>query len=622
MLNRVMPRVLLFAVALLSFWAASVTPSSAQTETALRCPQDADVLSVDGVGTIYASGGYDLGEPVSTFFEACLERDGWRITFPKLTVTTGEQPNTPPTLDADSATLETNGARGSIAQISGSIEDLNFTAAKLDLTAAYALEGLPRGDYRVSAARGRFRGERLNLEEVIVDRLRSGAVIERFAAARLALVGNRGTLEGVRYGNATFAVNASSAQLGENGLGLGVLQGLIGRNSSGSELTFTARGALLLPNGAIQLQGATVRFLGIGIGLGDVVYDPACPPEFPITFNPGSGLTIGIDNARITCDGGARVSLIAHDIFATATRGYTAFLALSQGVSTLFVGQRRSETARLEYNVQPEIGLGGGFTADTGTNIEGTLQTERFAEGRLGLFGRLDAGPLTLRPRLEVGAAAQQRSANPDAFLGYARGTLEASTAVALGAFSVAGGLGSRFTLYSDARTAADVIARASVALSVGGFSALTGVRYAQQLVSSPITRHNVTNLTRLDVVARFAPGTPPPALGYAGLQLQSPLAGLTMEYDLRVGAFVVQRVDLGLGVAVYDGVVLTDHFGNPFQTPAFAMRLSTSYDFVPQTGEVGALVSFYGTALVYDLGAYVALPSTALRFTISFRLR
>jgi hypothetical protein len=582
------------------------------------CPTDADTLTVDGVGTVYASGGYDIGEGTSTFTEACLERGAWTIRFPVLRIT-GE--GAAAQLSAEGATLETVGASGTLGTIRGTADDLRFNDARLNITDAYNLESLPRGTYRASATTGALAGQVLRLSTVRLERLGGAGVQERFDASALELRGSQGTVTGLQYGSANFSVGATTANLSTDGLTIGNLNGLVGRNASGSELTFTARGALRLPNGAFRLKGATLRVLGIGIGLGDVVYDPACPPEFPLAFNPGSGLTIGIDAARLTCDGSARFTLIGYDLFA-ATRGYSVFLAINQGAFSLFAGQRRTESGRLELANHPEVGVGSSLSIDSGTNLEGTLQGEQFIEGRTWLVTRVDAGPLVVRPRLELGTAGQTRSSLPDAFLPFARGRVDLSTGFGVGAFSANAAIGSRFTVYTDGRTAADLNASAGASVSLGAFSIASGVRYAQQLQDAPIARHNVTNLTRLDVNLRLSSSTPAPELGYSGLQLQNPLAALKLEYDLRAGAFVVQRVDFGLGIGIYNGAVLTDHFGVPFQTPVFAVRLSAWYDFVPQNGEVGALFSISGIALVYDLGVYLSLPTATPRFSIGFRLR
>ena len=70
------------------------------------CPRDADVLTVEGVGTIYSSGGYEISDASSVFNGACLERDGWLIRFPVLTVI-GE--GDAARLSADTATVGLEG---------------------------------------------------------------------------------------------------------------------------------------------------------------------------------------------------------------------------------------------------------------------------------------------------------------------------------------------------------------------------------------------------------------------------------------------------------------------------------------------------------------------------------
>ena len=154
------------------------------------------------------------------------------------------------------------------------------------------------------------------------------------------------------------------------------------------------------------------------------------------------------------------------------------------------------------------------------------------------------------------------------------------------------------------------------------GLSVGVALRYGQQFVTAPIQRHNLTDLTRLDANLRFAPRIDAPSLGYAGLRLEQPLFAVSLEYDLRAAAFVKQFAELSARAAWYDGAILSDHFGSPFQTPAFALTLSANYDFIPQTGEFGGVFTLYGQALVYNIGVYIALPTARPRFSFSLGLR
>lgn len=582
------------------------------------CPSDADVLSVEGVGTIYSSGGYEIGEDSSTFFEACLEREGWLIRFPVLTVVgKGETAR----LSGDSASLETDGASAQLTGVAGTANQIGFGAARLRFSDRFAVTGLPRGDYAATAASGTLGNATLRLVGVSLDRLRDAKPIERYGATTLELRENSATLSELRYVTSGFAVAAAAGSSDDAGLRAAEVTGIVGRNASGSELTFSASSALRLPSGAFLLEGVSVALFGLSVPLGRVTYDPNCPPDLPLVFSLGLGLTLGVDNLRVGCEGDARVTLIAHDLF-SATKGFTGFLTAKQGTAALFIGQRRNETARIDLASLPEIGFGAQFTLDSGLNLEQTLNTERFLELRGQLSTALDGFGVRLTPRLEVGASGQSRSSSPDAFLPFARGFIGLSSGWEPGALRLSGALTSSYTLYGDGSSAANGAARLGLGVELGGLSAGVALRYQQQWAVAPIVRHNLTDLTRLDASLRLAPRIDPAALGDAGLRLEQPLFALALEYDLRALTFVKQFLAVGARAAWYDGVVLSDHFGNAFQTPKFALALSANYDFIPQTGEVGGVFALYGQALVYNFGVVIVLPTTAPRFSFSLGLR
>ena len=582
------------------------------------CPRDADVLTVEGIGTVYASGGYEISDAVSIFNEACIELEGWVIRFPLLTVTgTGDAA----TLSAESASLETDGATAQVARVNGTVNQLNFGATTLNLSDRYAVTGLPRGDYAASAASGALSEGQLRLITVVLDRLRDARPVERYSAATLEVSGGNATLTALRFLTSSFAVSAATGSSVDAGVSAADVTGIVGRNSSGSELTFSASGALRLPSGAFQLYGASVALFGISLPLGNVIYDPTCPPELPLVFSPGVGLTIGVDNLRLSCDGDARVTLIGHDLF-SASKGFTGFLTARQGTATLFIGQRRQETAKIDLSSLPELGFGAQFTLDSGLNLEQTLETERFLELRGQVSTAFENFGVRLTPRLEVGASAQSRSSSPDTLLPFARGNFGLSTGWGLGALRLSTALTSSYTVYGDGSSAANATGRLALDLTLDGLSAGVALRYQQQFAIAPIVRHNLSDLTRLDANLRFSPRIDAPPLGYAGLRLEQPVFAVSLEYDLRTSAFLKQFVELGARAAWYDGVILTDHFGNAFQTPAFALTLRSNYDFVPQTGEIGGVFALYGQALVYNFGVFIVLPSNTPRFSFSLGLR
>jgi hypothetical protein len=591
---------------------------------ALECepsPEGAS-LEVSGFGEVQTAG-LEYDGDVAVLYEACLKRGDWLLRFDVLRVT---NPDEDASLEAETATLESEGARGSLRNLRGSVKSLSFAVARLELDPTFRLEGFPRARYAASAATGRFEADTLTLEGAVLDRLSSsGATEERYAVALARLRAGTAVLSDVRLLQPSLAISAQSGANTDGEFSVSEINGRLGRNAAGSEVTFTAASAVRLEGGVLQFQGATLFFLGVPIHLGGVQYDPRCPLELPLVISPFGGLTFGFDGIRFNCGGNARATIVGYDML-SATPEYAAFVTASEGPLSLFFGQRRDETVRGQLSNIPESGFTAAGTLDAGTNLEGTIDTERFMEARFGLAQAFNLSVLRLRPRIEVGAVAQFKP-DADAPVGdvalvYTSVGVSGGGQVAAGpvTFSIAGS--SSYTLYSDGSSGANGVLGLGARLNLSGFSIGVGVRYQQQFVPSIIGRHNIESFTRLDADARYAPVTPPPAFGFAGLRLERPVLGVLVEYDPRNAAFVHQRFELGFALVIYDGVVLVDNFGQPFQTPNFAIAPRGVYDLVTLAGEVGAVFSISGLGLIYDIGLAVTLPNAGLNFSFGVRLR
>jgi hypothetical protein len=588
-----------------------------------QCAQDVDALEQEGFGTIYAAGGYELEETQSRFFEACFERDGWLIRASLLTFRTVDGVIQ---LETSEATLETTGATGTVRNVSGSAQTLRFGGVRLELQPSYRLEGFPRARYNASAAGGAFSAETLTLEGAVLDRLNGGGeVVERYAVASARLGQGRGVLADVRLLQPNVAITAETGSSDEDGTGFSVsgVSGRVGRNASGSEVTFTSLSAVRLEDGVLLFEGATLYFLGIPLQLGGVRYDPNCPLELPLVINPFGGLTLGFDGIRFSCGGNGRATIIGYNMLSDKPK-YAAFITASEGPLSLYIGQRVDETFRANLFNRPESGFLAAFSVDTGLNLEGRLDTERYLETRFGLAHAFNLSILRVRPTIEVGAAAQALPNDPatDATLVFSSVGLSGSAQVNAGPVNFSVNAASSYTLYSDGSSAANTTLAFSTRLTLDGFSVGAGVRYSQQWVRAVIRRQNIDDFTYLDADIRFAPNTPAPALGYAGLRLERPIIGAAIVYDPRNARFVNQRLELGVTFAIYDGTLLADNFGKTFQTPSFAIAPKGVYDLVTGGGQLGAVFSLYGEALVYDLGLGFVLPTNGLSFSFGVRLR
>jgi hypothetical protein len=591
---------------------------------ATECARDVDSLEQEGFGTIYANAGYELEASESRFYEACFERDGWVVRAPLLIVRTDA--NERVSLQATEATLETTGATGTLRDLGGPTDDLRFGGVRLELQPSFKLEGFPSARYTASAARGAFTEDVLTLEGAVLDRLNPGGeVVERYAAAAARLGQGRGVLADVRLVQANVAIGAESGSSGNGGTGFSVsnVTGRIGRNAAGSEVTFTAASAVRLEDGVLFFEGATLYFLGIPLPLGGVRYDPNCPLELPLVVNPFGGLTLGFDGIRFSCGGNGRATIIGYNILSDTPK-YVAFITASDGPLSLFVGQRLNETFRAQLSNQPDTGFLAAFSVDTGLNLEGRLDTERYLETRFGLARAFTFSVARVRPTIEVGAVAQSipNDAATDATLLFSSVGLSGAATLNAGPVTFSVSAASSYTFYSDGSSAANSTLAFGARFALDGFSVGAGARYSQQWIQAVIRRQNISDYTYLDADVRYAPNTGAPTLGFVGLRLEKPVVGFAIVYDPRNARFVNQRFELGLTFALYDGVLLADNFGRTFQTPSFAVAPRGVYDLVTGEGSVGAVFSLYGQGLVYDLGLGLTLPTSGLSFSFGVRLR
>ena len=159
------------------------------------------------------------------------------------------------------------------------------------------------------------------------------------------------------------------------------------------------------------------------------------------------------------------------------------------------------------------------------------------------------------------------------------------------------------------------------------GVALSANISYSQALGVFPIRRYRA-DLVLLGVLnAQLAPGLPDLPLGFAGLALEKPRFGLNLTYDAVLGLWRQVQFSFNADFTVYDGAILTDHFGLPFQTgvfivsPTFSLDLATSLPAL----SLGANITLFGPGLAYTFGAvhdWRADGTNAWRFNAGVRLR
>jgi hypothetical protein len=589
-------------------------------------PNSPSITSVEGIGTIYSSADSSDGTEAK-FLNACLERGGWVIRAPLLVV---RETATGVLVSANNANIESEGANGKIAQLEVRGEITYLTGLTLELLPSYKISGFGSGTYSVTAERGQLQGQTLTLQQAVFIKLSGGAAVERYVVSSAVLENQNVVLNQLVFGSPNLGISAQAAASSNAGIVLGQVAGLVGRNSAGSEIGFTATQALRLESGVYRLENTTFSLFGIPIFVGRYDYDPRCPFELPFVFGAGNGLTFGVENLLLSCDGKVRGTFAVYDLFGkTPSNSSTTALALSvgfvDGTSQYFIGQPKGAAFQAVVQHEPPTGLTSAFTFNSGARLESNTQSLRVAEGRVGAAYNLSLEPLTIRPKLELGTVGESLGATVRDFHGFLRGNLGLGLAWSMGQFSLNGSLAGRLTYYfgdSYNGFSADYTANLGATIAVPYFRFGVNLAHSEQPIAPPFATHVLSSSTTFGANLHIAPSLPALALGYSGLALEQPYFGINLTYNLRTDKFTAQVLLLGTTFSLYNGDTPTNHLGTPFQTPLVSLAPRASYDFISQTGGFGASLTYYGLSLAYTLNLDVLLPSYSFKVGFGIRLR
>jgi hypothetical protein len=598
------------------------------TLAAPQCdPDSPSITGVEGIGTIYSSADSSDGTEAK-FLNACIERGGWVIRAPLLLV---QETATGVLVSADNATIESEGAKGNIGRLEVRGDITYLTALTLELLPSYKISGFGSGRYTVTAERGQLQGQKLTLQQAIFVRLSpSGEAVERYAVSSATLENQNVVLNQLVFGSPNLGISAQAAASSDTGIALGQVVGLVGRNSAGSEIGFNATQALRLESGVYRLENTTFNLFGIPIFVGRYDYDPRCPFELPFVFGVGNGLTLGVENLLLSCDGKVRGTFAVYDFLGkTPSNSSATALALSvsvvDGTSQYFIGQPKGETFWASVQHEPLTGLTSGFSFNSGARLESNLASLRNLEGRVGAAYNFNLEPLTIRPKFELGTVAESLGATVRDFHGFLRGNLGLGLAWSMGQFSLTGSLAGRLTYYfGDSYNGfnADYTASLGATIAVPYFRFGVNLAHTEQPIAPPFATHTLSSSTTVGANLRIAPSLPTLPLGYSGLAVEQPYFGINLTYNLRTDAFTAQVLEFGTTLSLYNGDTPTDHLGKPFQTPLVSLAPRASYDFIPQKGSFGASLTYYGLSLAYTLNLDVLLPSYGFKVGFGIRLR
>jgi hypothetical protein len=648
------------------------------------CPDapDADTLEIDGIGVIHASSiaADDAGQFLRN---ACFEYQGWTFSGPAFRATGGG-------LEGKNVSLEASGGKGTVATfafqaLQGSVA---FQALRLDLTPGFQLQGFPFvGRYSLAAETGSLNAARFELNNASFDEFsESGQPTRRIQAKRAILNDYTATLFGAVIAQMTFSIRG--AVIVQANQQIGVLRGdaILGRNRDADEIAVQADRSTIDEEGIIHLENATPRVFGVRLfALPSLEYDPNEP--FPFVFLPGSG-TFGLTNFRIGKKrDGVRVGVVVHDLF-------TGPVALSFGVSwtqpnwkiALFQAKNDDGDDTVQANVLGSLGHGFGYSLilNSGRNLLGFNQPrgERGFEWLRGNYTLEQTGSENIlevphnykvRGVLEVGQVWQEISDKPNLnfphtlsqFVGYAATSLGAGFDASAAGFTweARGSLNAyEFTpsLSNDAR--ADPTFTSGLGFDAGlkyvtdwfstgvsfGFRQPLENTYARTYTSTYtstgsltlpfIRRFGLEEYTRAGFFVRLNPSIAAPEAGYAGLGLENPAIGLTLEVNARKFDSIneicrVCRITGSFDLNVYDGQPFMDTFGRTLALPVFTLTPFARYDFAflpgVQIGQFGTNLTVYTGSLGFTLAVTYEtqrnlndITSGAWKFGFSAKIR
>ncbi len=642
--------------ALILTWFLSATSTRAQ-DSAL-CPEilDGDQLTVEGVGVVRASS-LDSENGFTKFINGCFERDGWALEAPVLTLE--EATNT---LSASNAKIRARGARGTVQKVVAKEENITLETLVLTIDGLYKKSGLPNGTYNIKAERGVLKGQDLNLETSVIDKIGAGGqVTQRYATTTAVLKNDTLVVTGLRNVTSNIVVNATDATIQNGSASAQTVTGSIGRVSSNADLTFTAKQAISNDAGVFTLLDTEIKIFGIPIPLDNYTYDPAYPLEIPIVIGFGAGLNLGVSNLRILAGEEGRLTLIGNNLFSsTVATTLTLFMRGVKEGWTYFVGQddfaATYNSFRFFLERDPNTGFTVTFNFDTGRRIATPTPSRSGGDERVGYAiggsTNTDFGIFNYRAKLEYGHVWQEAlgtssteitKAQNQVFL---RTTPTISWGKTISDFSFGAAAGINFTAYPFQtenlvlvlNANANFNARYAVRIASQNWGSISsGISWLEAFGTNVFARYAVTPATTLTIGLNFTPpiGTTP-ALGFQGVNFRNPQLGLSLVIDLRKAflnnpqPFVNQIVRASFDLDFYDGIVLKDNFDNPFQTPVLSLTPVATYDFVTQYGEFGSSTTIYSSSFGFVFGTYITLqnsavgktPGTGFKFSFGLRFR
>lgn len=650
---------------LITFFISFGLVGHAQTsQNACPDPENPVTLEQEGFGIVTAQDFSTEGE-TTTFELARLEYQGWIVRAARLSITGNA-------LSASSVCLETAGARGTTASLEWSAREgagrIRISDLELLLEPSFALpEALPAGRYRLKAATGFFEDERLHAENAVLDRLNEQSKpIERYRAAQVNLESGRLQASGLAFAGASVTLTGESASADTDRVTTGPVSGFLGRNSAGGEIAFSAERAILFANGSVRLEDVRLSVFGLEIvslplldvpngliqagsgvtGMGGAGGLGGLDQPFRLSFT--DGLNFGLERYRLSARNDLRFSLQIHRLFNPSAAPTVSFaLEAADQADRIVLGQpfivgTGPATTRFRATREPATGLTFGLNMISGLTVFGPCQSDcdPFVDVLFGYAHSFEVSDFRLRAKLEFGSAWQPdlnpdpaRSSSLTQSLVVARAFGNAGWVGALGPVNLSFGATLEATGFlpgsnlSEFTVGMNLSAHLSARYAANGFSMVGSIQLAQPSGEFPIRRYRADPFILGVLNVQWTPLLAPLPLGFSGLALEKPRFGLNLRYDFRLDLWQQFQLTLDTDIAVYDGVVLQDHFDQPFHTPVFILSPAARIDLAAKlpAASLGANITLFGPGLAYTLGAFLDWRpngTTGWRFNAGVRFR
>ena len=587
------------------------------------CPPGDYTLDLGSSAVVQASG-LDAREDSSTFYDACVDANGWTLKTARLDVLGND-------IHAADVMLNNASFAGHAATVSGPPDRLVMVGLSLAgaPTAGLAALGLTPGALlSVAAASGELTPETLTLNDVEAEEQDAQGRPSALANGRtLTVSGGLVRVRSVNLQTAATGLSAEQASGNARGLSAFTVRLDLSRLPGPSNLALEASALDVTGSDSTwNLRDVTFSLYGLRLPLTlpTLAYSVSEGLKLPFTLAWQDGLVVGFQDQNL--GGGARATflLLGAPLNTTLNLGIRG----QKGGWLYSFGQYGSDSLRFRLASAADTGPFALFNLDTGSFIGGALgQPSAQVEG--GYRRGATLGGVQASASLEGGLAGQMAPAPANDLFARLGGSLSR--------FEAVGAANAQWTAWASVTgfqpvgptgpplVAAGGGAAAQAGWSSGPFNVNANIALTQSFAPSPIAAFETATAFTGTASAAWRPAVSAPNLGFRGVALRDPAVTVNATVNLFAGVWTGQAIGGSVALDVFSGLVLHDRLGQGFAWPLFTLTPSANYDFAIRQGSVGAALAFGDGSLLYSLSVRHTLDPVSggsWRFGASVALR